>query len=110
MRATKAVQGPWRIDRDERPGMEWNLTICTEDGFDVCSLFHDGTPDNLRGEANARLIAAAPALLEAAKGVDVLYAELAGALPEIVGTPGFDRVVAAVEQARAAIRAARGEG
>lgn len=52
---------------------------------------------------DARLIAAAPALLEAARSVDVLYAELQAALPALVGTPAFDIVTKAVGHARAVI-------
>lgn len=46
-------------------------------------------------------------LLEAAHGVDVLYAEMHSAMPRLVGKPGYDIVVAAVQQARAAIAAAK---
>ena len=56
--------GPWRIDRDSRPGYEWNLTIA-DAAVDVCFMCHDLTPENETGEANARLIVSAPDLLDA---------------------------------------------
>lgn len=46
-------------------------------------------------------------LLAALEGVDVLYAELSAALPAIANTPAFDRVQAAVKNARAAIAKAK---
>ncbi len=57
----------------------------------------------------ARLTAAAPDLLAALEGVDVLYTELSAALPLIANTPAFDRVQAAVKAARAAIARATGK-
>lgn len=106
--------GPWYYDRKrarilaQRPEPGGEDLRHPPEPIVVANLYSAMSGDDT--EADARLMAAAPALLKAAKGVDVLYAELHCALPEIVGTPGFDRVVAAVEQARAAIRAARGEG
>lgn len=61
-----------------------------------------------QAQANARLIAAAPDLLEAARGVQTLYAELNAAMPAIINTPGGEAVIAAVQRANAAI--ARAEG
>lgn len=59
-------------------------------------------------EANARLIASAPDLLAACRGVDVLYSELHSAMPAIANTPAYDSVINAVKQARAAIAKAIG--
>jgi hypothetical protein len=63
--------GLWVIDPDNRPGMHWNNHIVSEPNpnLTVCFMTHDGTPENLTGEANARLIAAAPEMLEALKGI-----------------------------------------
>ena len=58
--------------------------------------------------ANARLIAAAPELLEAARGVDELYSELQAGLPKIANTRAMDIVQEAVRKARAAIAKAEG--
>lgn len=56
----------------------------------------------------ARLLRAAPDLLEAALGVDVLYAELQAALPTIANKPAYDFVQQAVKKARAALANADG--
>lgn len=50
---------PWVIDRDNRPGMDWNNHITGANYRTICAMFHDGTEDNLTGEANAALIVAA---------------------------------------------------
>jgi len=57
------TKGPWRIERDDRPGMHWNNHIYGADGMCVCFMTHDGTEENIRSEANARLIAAAPEMV-----------------------------------------------
>ena len=51
---------PWRIDRDDRPDMEWNNHIVSEaePHLTICFMSHDGTPENTTGEANARRIVA----------------------------------------------------
>lgn len=70
---------------------------------------NEGAPgDHPENEANARLIAAAPDLLEACRGVDVLYAELHKALGGLVGDPSYDIVIEAVRKARTAIAKAEG--
>ena len=64
----KHLPGPWFVSRDERPGMEWNNHIASVEHphLEVCSMFHTKDRDgNERGEANARLVAAAPDMLEA---------------------------------------------
>jgi hypothetical protein len=65
------LPGPWRIDRDSRPGMRWNNHVVQEanPNMTVCFMAHDGTRENDRGEANARLVAAAPGLLDACASV-----------------------------------------
>ena len=54
-KAEKATLGPWVVDPDTRPGMEWNNHIVTEAGFRVCFMAHSGAADN---EATAAHIAA----------------------------------------------------
>jgi hypothetical protein len=65
--SAKHTPGPWhrRIGRvgNGTPASQ-HEQVCNSDGVAVVMLEHDGQPD---GDANARLIAAAPDLLEACK-------------------------------------------
>jgi hypothetical protein len=90
----KHTEGPW----------EWH-TDDTLVGADAVVI--DGIPfiDN---EADFRLIAAAPDLLEACRGIETVYAELSAALPDTVANGAFDSVTAAVKAARAAVAKAEG--
>ena len=71
-------------------------------------LMHKAEDLDLATHPDATLIAAAPDLLEACKGVDEVYAALQSALPVIAGTSSFDVVTEAVRKARAAIAKAEG--
>ena len=55
--------GPWHIDEDTRDGMEWNRHIYAGADNRVCFMSNDEGLGH--GLANARLIAAAPDLLDA---------------------------------------------
>ena len=57
--------GPWSVDEDTRPGMEWNRHIQGSDGLTVCFMAISGGNDHERDEANALLVSAAPELLAA---------------------------------------------
>jgi len=64
-----ATKGPWFIERDDRPNMEWNNHILEEKGgTTVCFMAHSGYEDNSRHENAAELIAylvnRAPAIAE----------------------------------------------
>ena len=92
-------QAPWHIDPDDRPDMEWNNHIISADGNTVCFMAH-----NPRGnealESAARLISAAPELLEALRpfaNMDFL----------IIGG-GSEAVIAMCDRARDAIAKATG--
>ena|SRR3990167_984846 len=70
----KATPGPWRIDIGERDGMDRFVVRCARDkeglpkaDFGIATVWQQsgGEPLGPEDEANARLIAAAPALLEA---------------------------------------------
>jgi hypothetical protein len=93
--------GPWHIDHDDRPGMKWNHHICGSNGRAVCLITHSETAD-----ANARLIAAAPELLEALQAIvdqeqsgdeethmhdmaDIARAAIAKATQQIVNEPSI---------------------
>jgi len=86
---TKYTKGPWTVHRtmkdcvtfDGPEGME-NLFLCNVDGYYAC-----------QNEADARLIAAAPELLEALKAVVSVA----------------DRATVEFDMARAAIAKATGE-
>lgn len=62
----KYTPGPWAIDPDDRPGMGWNNHIVrlADPNIAICFMSHSGRKDNSQCEANARLIAKAPELLE----------------------------------------------
>jgi len=59
--------GPWFVDEDSRPGMSWNRHIYTktERATAICFMAHSNGRNEAGDRANARLIAAAPDLLEA---------------------------------------------
>lgn len=61
---TEHTPGPWAATT--RQG-SWDRVVfqASNPNTEICQMFHDGTDENLTGEANARLIAAAPDLLEA---------------------------------------------
>lgn len=59
--------GPWDLTT-RRGSWDWVVFQAANPNIEICQPFHDGTEDNELGEANARLIAAAPDLLAALKG------------------------------------------
>lgn len=69
------TQGRLAIDRDTRPGMEWNNHIVCESKPNkaICFMAHSGEPDNSEYEANARRLVACWNALE-----DLPQAELDG--------------------------------
>lgn len=54
--------GPWYATT--RQG-SWDWVVARDAKNEICQMFHDGSELNETGEANARLIAAAPELLDA---------------------------------------------
>lgn len=98
--------GPWEIDPDYRPGMSWNRHIVDGSGEGrICFMSNPGELGNHREcEANARLIAAAPDLLEALEVIAGGDVDVSGTAI-IVGT-GASTVM---RQVRTAIAKARGE-
>lgn len=117
------TKGPWRVeegttliwgacdpdDTSDR-GMGYPITECkTSPGY---SLWAKG-PTADEGEANARLIAAAPDLFEACVALDVFWTESHPEGPD--GNPKYwigtlsDKTLGVWRAARAAIAKARGE-
>jgi hypothetical protein len=75
--SAKFTPGPWG-STTRQGSWDW-LVFCEADpNFEICQMFHDGTDMNEVGEANARLVAAAPDMLLALKR---LMPENLGSLP-----------------------------
>ena len=107
---TSYTPGPWAVFekpyRDAFDGMVLLRTVIADNGrdADVVAYLDDAYPASV--EANARLIAAAPSLLEAAKQlIDAIEKQLAMTGKGITPSP---RVAAALAETRAAIAAAEG--
>lgn len=58
----KGTPGPWGVTT-RQGSWDWVVFSETDPNIEVCQPFHDGTEENEIGEANARLIAAAPDML-----------------------------------------------
>lgn len=56
--AEAATPGPWYVDQDARPGMEWNRAIATDpDGNRwICAMMHSDGKHPARDEATASYI------------------------------------------------------
>jgi hypothetical protein len=88
--------GPWKAVRERlSPGREWRIEAADAENYNwhICQCF------DLDGEANARLIAAAPELLAAVEAAVVAFE----------GRVHSRECLAVVAQARAASAKARGE-
>lgn len=90
---------PWHVDPDERPDMEWNNHIYSADSTCVCFMAHSDGKDDERDEANARLIAAAPDLLEALEIVKDMATAMRGEDFNL-GYEQWRKVHAAIKKAR----------
>jgi len=57
---TEHTKGKLRIDPDDRPDMHWNNHIVSVERphMTICFMSHDGTQENVEGEANARRLVA----------------------------------------------------
>ncbi len=67
---TEHTKGPWKVD--EAQDLPLAVIVDNENGDGICEIGAEGTrrddpetPSSIEAEANARLIAAAPELLEA---------------------------------------------
>lgn len=103
---SKHTPGPWVVHQRPREPYEHGHHVTTEDGLTICSVTYQlpsRTPmgvEETKRIANARLIAAAPELLEALETLECLWAE-----SEVHGVD-FSH---AIEQARVALRRVKGE-
>lgn len=61
-RQAMPTPGPWLVDDDPRPGMQWNRHILSSDRSAICFMAHGRSAAS--DAANARLVAAAPDLLD----------------------------------------------
>ena len=57
------LRGPWTVDEDDRPGMEWNRDILDADGNTICFMAHSNGRAPDKDAAKARAVAALPDLL-----------------------------------------------
>lgn len=62
---TDHTPGPWAVLPDGRPNMEWNNHIIDFHGNVICFMTHTNDHENVAGLANAKLVAAAPAMFDA---------------------------------------------
>lgn len=83
------TQGPWKVV-DENDGIVFITSPNCADYYDICDLYHHTSkgfrPKN-NAEANARLISAAPELLEALQSLLVLFSE-----GDESGNDAFERI------------------
>lgn len=106
MTESKHTPGPWYATT--RQG-SWDWLVAQSDRLEICQMFHDGSGLNQTGEANARLVAAAPDLLDALRW----YEEQARNCRKIGGVPEGHAARAALDadggkRALAAIAKAEG--
>ena len=69
---TAHTPGPWRLESESRSPDGSDLLVTTDDGaYSIadCRMQATGVGDTEEAESNARLIAAAPELLAALKGI-----------------------------------------
>ena len=99
----KHTPGPWIVEPDSRPRMSWNNHIVVETNPErrICFMAHGGDNEKVQVEldADARLIAAAPAL----------YAALRTLIADVSDYEPWQRPCHAVDKARAALALADGE-
>ena len=73
MKVSEHTAGPWKIDRSYPNGLPFGIRSCVDGERVLVSRAFSG-PSTPCAEANARLIAAAPELLEALKNAEALWA------------------------------------
>lgn len=101
MSEAKFTPGPWMFELRENGPMVFNETGTASIAGVILYIHEDGKPYPKESEANARLIAAAPALLSALLGVMATYCPLT--------EEGYSDIGGVVTRARAAIAKATGQ-
>lgn len=66
--SAKFTPGPWATTT-RQGSWDWVVYQVTDPNIEICQPFHDDTEENEIGEANARLIAAAPDMLAALREI-----------------------------------------
>jgi len=74
------LRGPWTVDEDDRPGMEWNRDILDVDGNTVCFMAHSNGRAPDKDAAKARAVAALPDLLSENKRLRLKIIDIGEAL------------------------------
>ena len=62
---TKHTKGEWNYKKFDITKIQYSYSIQSSNGDVICKMLRDDSDDNQTEEANAKLIAAAPELLEA---------------------------------------------
>lgn len=65
---TKHTKGPWAATT-RKGSWDWLVYSEADPNIEICQMFHDNTEFNEVGEANSRLVAAAPDMLTALMNV-----------------------------------------
>jgi len=109
---SKHTPGPWDWSPHYKTGdgrATWSL-IGSQDGYGILSCDGDeNSPQGLNDEANARLIAAAPELLEALTQIHDVYAAMRQRLSVDYANDGWSAETITLDKAKAAIAKATGE-
>jgi hypothetical protein len=95
--------GPWGATT-RQGSWDWLVFQESDPNIEICQMFHDGTELNERGEANARLVAAAPDLLATLREIVTEIRAYQSPECDDAGTWGADLL----KQADAAIAKATG--
>lgn len=97
--------GPWAATT-RQGSWDWVVYSVANPNIEICQMFHDNTELNETGEANARLISAAPDMLAALKEVSEMFMarpDMVRAIQPLIGfaeKATFERAAAAIAKAR----------
>lgn len=105
----KHTPGPWGYT-SRKGSWDWVVYCNADPNIEICQPFHDGTDLNQIGEANARLISAAPDMLKALEACLSALSTMTdpGAIKTSSVQNAWAQAVEASVRARAAISKATG--